>query len=584
MLDFFGSYSTLQPASLSHYPSHKSNPLYPCPVWYSSDRRVCFSMEPVLCASGNFALVLKGQIYNHSELRRGLRFQSWRTDTAIETLVEGLSQRGPAFLLDTRGMFAFAAYDYTREQLLLGRDRIGLESLFTCWQPDGLSFSSSLTAFSCSLSPSFTDHSFPYNYALTNVSQTFLGPEDKGLQIFPAGFVVRLNHNRPHDPVRYWPPQPRPNWTALPIRTQSSASSFLRRQLEEIIRYHLASIPDPVCLLSPDVGSFCLASLVCCTNSGPSHSLTVSLPGDDLSISTRAQELSLHCGLIHENIHISEDQALSWLESSLSVLDCASLLNPRNLIVARSLSENSKLAILSSSGSEELFGRHSHHHSSFLIQCLSLLPPILSCKLLDLLSKQSFASEPVLAHTECFSSLISLSQRLDCLALGDLPQSTSASLEASATRITQARGQRSWVRLFGSLEPLVLRQLSALGTYYNIRHSFPFLDHRIVELALRIPQRFHCSRHGLLYSACHDLLPSHLIDTFNHPHPFSMSKWILGPLRSTCLSRIQYLYHSDQVDHDWLRSQWQAFEASKLSWSSIWTLVVLGESLRRSGL
>jgi asparagine synthase (glutamine-hydrolysing) len=42
-----------------------------------------------------------------------------------ETLVAGLAQRGPAILLELRGMFAFAAYETAKEQLLLARDRLG---------------------------------------------------------------------------------------------------------------------------------------------------------------------------------------------------------------------------------------------------------------------------------------------------------------------------------------------------------------------------------------------------------------------------------------------------------------------------
>jgi asparagine synthase (glutamine-hydrolysing) len=582
MADFFGFYSTLSSASSLSRQSHTPLALHSNSAWCSKDGRVHLSLTPFFSFSGTFALLFKGQIYNHIEIRSSLRFKSWCTDSAVETLVEGLDQRGPAFLLDIRGMFVFVAYDYTREQLLLGRDRIGLESLYICWQPDGISFSSDSSCLSYSTTPSTTDLSYPFNFALTSVSQSFPGSEVKGVQTFPAGVVVRLNHSRPHDPVRYWPSEPRPDWTPLPIRTVSCATSFIRRQLDEIIRYHLSVSPDPVCLLSPDLGSFCLAALVCRNKSLPAHSLTVSLPGDPPSFLERTRELSSLCSSLHDSIVITEDEALPWLHSSLSTLDPSSLFNTRNLLVSRALSEYSNKAILSSCGSEVLFGSHSRPVLSSLTNRLSSLPPVLRLRYLQIYILKLPPLVSSTSQTDWFSLFSSLYQRLDPLESDDFSSTYYDPLRASAMRITQSRGQRSWMRLFGCTEPLVLRQLSSLGTHYHIHYSFPFLDHRIVELALRIPQRFYRSRHGPLFSACHDLLPSHFSNLSWLPCSLPMTQWMLGPLRSTCLSRIRYLQNSGHVDSDWLQSQWQAFEATHVSWSLIWTLVVLGESFRRS--
>jgi asparagine synthetase B (glutamine-hydrolysing) len=582
MPDFFGSYSTLPSASLLSHHSNNPLSLHSKSSWFSEDHRVCLSSTPVFSSSGTLALVFKGQIYNHLEIRCGLRYKSWRTDSAIETLVEGLSQRGPALLLDLRGMFVFAAYDYTREQLLLGRDRVGLEALYICWQPSGIQFSSDSSSLSSSSSLSTSDHLYQYNFALTNVAQDFPGPEVKGVQTFPSGVVVRLNHSRPHDPVRYWPSEPRPDWTALPIRTLASATSFLRRQLDEVIRYHLSAAPDSVCLLSPDVGSFCLTALVSRINTVPTHTLTVSLPGDAPSFLEHISELTSDFSSIHESIVITEDQALSWLHSSLSTLEPSSLLNTRSLLVSRVLSEYSKCAVLSSCGSDELFGIQPYPQLSFMIHCLSIMPSFLRFRFFRSFNSKLFPYDSSTLKTDWFSLFNSLSQRSDPLQSDVLSIVSPVSLQSSAIRITQSRGKRTWIRLFASTEPLILRQLSALGSHYHVHHSFPFLDHRIVELALRIPQRFHRSRYGLLFNACHDLFPRQYHQLAFNPCSLPMKEWMLGPLRSTCLSRIRYLYNSDHVDHDWLRGQWQAFEASQLSWSRIWTLVVLGESFRRS--
>jgi hypothetical protein len=111
---------------------------------------------------------------------------------------------------------------------------------------------------------------------------------------------------------------------------------------------------------------------------------------------------------------------------------------------------------------------------------------------------------------------------------------------------------------------------------FDIVAHFPFLDHRIVEACVRIPQRYHRPGYGLLLDACKDIYSPDLFNHTNTSNHLPMSRWMLGPLSSICYSRIQSLAKLGLFDSLWLRSQWSAFEADQLSWQHIWRLVVLG--------
>lgn len=106
--------------------------------WLSSDGRCWLAHQPITSHCGRFTLLFIGEIYNHFQVRKGLRFQAWQGHSHKETLVEGLAQRGPALLLELRGMFVFAAYDSQKQQLLLARDRLGIKPLYLSWQPQGV--------------------------------------------------------------------------------------------------------------------------------------------------------------------------------------------------------------------------------------------------------------------------------------------------------------------------------------------------------------------------------------------------------------------------------------------------------------
>ncbi len=73
---------------------------------------------------------VNGEIYNHQTLRgvwRSLRVPD-RPD--CEVILALYQEKGPNFLDDLQGMFAFALYDSEKDAYLIGRDHIGIIPLY----------------------------------------------------------------------------------------------------------------------------------------------------------------------------------------------------------------------------------------------------------------------------------------------------------------------------------------------------------------------------------------------------------------------------------------------------------------------
>ncbi len=74
---------------------------------------------------------MNGEIYNHQTLRAeyGDRY-AFQTGSDCEVILALYQEKGPDFLDDLQGMFAFALYDSEKDAYLIGRDHIGIIPLY----------------------------------------------------------------------------------------------------------------------------------------------------------------------------------------------------------------------------------------------------------------------------------------------------------------------------------------------------------------------------------------------------------------------------------------------------------------------
>jgi asparagine synthase (glutamine-hydrolysing) len=97
---------------------------------------------------GDLALAANGEIYNFLELRPALEARGRRFATASdsETILHAYALDGLAALPSLHGMFALALHDARRGELVLARDRLGIKPLYYARLPDRFLFASELKA------------------------------------------------------------------------------------------------------------------------------------------------------------------------------------------------------------------------------------------------------------------------------------------------------------------------------------------------------------------------------------------------------------------------------------------------------
>lgn len=104
--------------------------------------------QPIVGGDGEYAVVANGEIYNFVELRGELEAagRSFATHSDSETILHGYALDPEGYIERLHGMFAFALYDRARRRVVLARDRLGIKPLYYAVLPDRVVFASEIKA------------------------------------------------------------------------------------------------------------------------------------------------------------------------------------------------------------------------------------------------------------------------------------------------------------------------------------------------------------------------------------------------------------------------------------------------------
>lgn len=104
--------------------------------------------QPMALPEAELMLVFNGEIFNHVELRRDLeaRGRRFRTGSDTEVILHLYDELGEACLERMNGDFAFALWDGRRRRVMLARDRMGVRPLYYTTQGGRLWFASEVKA------------------------------------------------------------------------------------------------------------------------------------------------------------------------------------------------------------------------------------------------------------------------------------------------------------------------------------------------------------------------------------------------------------------------------------------------------
>jgi asparagine synthase (glutamine-hydrolysing) len=304
--------------------------------------------QPLYSKDGNLVLAVNGEIYNHKEIRKQYEGKyEFQTQSDCEVILALYRDKGPDFLEDLNGIFAFALYDMEKDVYLIARDHIGIIPLYQGWDGEGRFYvASELKALegTCTTIEEF----FPGQY--------FYSPDKKVTKWYSRSWEDYDN-----------------------VKANPSSVEVVRKGLEAAVKRQLMSDVPYGVLLSGGLDSSVIAAVTAkyaqkrveTDDSEVAwwprlHSFAIGLEGSpDLKA---AQVAADFIGTVHHEVHFTIQEALDALSDVVYHLETYDITTIRAAtpmyLLARVIKSMGIKMVLSGEGSDELFGGYLYFHKA----------------------------------------------------------------------------------------------------------------------------------------------------------------------------------------------------------------------------
>jgi asparagine synthase (glutamine-hydrolysing) len=514
--------------------------------------------QPLSNEDGTLWIVFNGEIYNHLTLREQLiaRGHRYRTNSDTETIIHLYEEYGRDCVEHLRGMFAFAIWDTRQRLLFVARDRFGIKPLYYRLTRDWFIFGSEIKAILAypGVEPEFNREILAEYLAFGYLSspETFFSDIRK---LMP-GHTLELEETGELRIQQYWDlPQPSDV-------TQHSESYYVERYrelLEQAVSSHLMSDVPLGVFLSGGLDSSAVAALTTKIRRAPVETFSVGYAEQPYSELPHARQVAKHLNSIHHEVTISSDEFFNALPKMIWHED-EPIVWPSSValyFVAR-LARERVTVVLTGEGSDETLAGYTRYSFTLTNAAADriyrrLTPQAFRRWIRDSISDSRLISAPIrrkLEHTflardgdswpsfyfDNFFSAFSQNDQAELLT-DDLAQTFA---DGCAYRNVmeywnQSSGDLLHRLLYTDVKTYLVELLMKqdnMSMAASVESRVPFLDHPLVEFAMRIPPNFQLSGltgKRILKKAVGDLLPSFIVNRPKLGFPTPWSVWLTGP-------------------------------------------------------
>lgn len=570
--------------------------------------------QPMISADRRYVITYNGEIYNFQDLRpeldaRGVKFRG-HSDT--EVMLEAIAAYGiePA-VKRLVGMFAIVIWDRRERTLTLVRDRLGIKPLYWAKFDNHVLFGSELKALRAY--PHWTPRVDRSAVAAFLRHAYVPGPHSiyQDVRKLEPGCILTLPWGRTPSIKRYWDARAvARQGLGDPLRiSEGDMIAQLEDLLQDAVRRRIYADVPVGAFLSGGVDSSTVVALMKAANAGPVRTYSIGFDIAGYDEAPHAAAVARHLNTDHTELTVTAKEALDVIPRLPEFYDepfADSSQIPTYLVSA--LARQHVTVALSGDGGDELFGGYNRYQlGQRFWRSLSLMPRSLRHGLARVL--RSLPADRCSGLIRLFSAGMAPNQAGDkvhklaaILTLDNIgaiyrrlvthwePETLMPGVDEPKgplwddTIAQDFRGsleRMQFLDLVTYLPDDILTKLDRASMAVALEARVPLLDHRVVEMAWRLPRHM-LIRNGVskwpLRQILYRHVPRELIERPKLGFGIPLGEWLRGPLRDWAETLLdeRRLREAGLIDAAHVRQCWQDHLSGRCNWQyPLWGVLML---------
>ena len=558
------------------------------------------SNQPFISNDENLVLAYNGEIYNFLELKKQLsKSYKFKTESDTEIIIAAYHTWGIEMVHKLNGMFSFALWDKTKEELFLCRDRFGIKPLYYLEINQSIIFSSSLKAIKSvylkDLNVKEDDLLDFIQYGTVHQPNTIL----ERVKSVPRASFLKIS-NQETKIFEYWNLFEN---AILSKPVKEPLKNVEKLILESVEKRLISDVPYGI-FLSGGIDSSILVAAASKVSNQNTNTFSVVFKEKGFDERKFSRMMASKYKTNHFELELHPEDILHQIEEPFKFMDHPSVDGINTFFIAKQVHEKGFKMALSGAGSDELFAGYPVFKQVFELEnkkWLYSFPPQLRNLFGKLLikQKQSLKSEKMaeilnlkLLQLPYFYPIFrkiftndAISKLIDFrnISYENYPFNWGFSVFDSKKRgfSYPLISKISALEIETYLQNVLLRDADQMGMANSLEIRVPFLDHNLVEYVLSLPNELKYPTYPkkLLIDSTNGWIPDEIIHRKKMGFVLPWESWMKNELRSFCEESILNLDYYSAFNMGSVNSLWKGFLNGKpnVNWIQVWSLVVLGK-------